>query len=61
MSLNLNCKYCILPNCLRWKSFAVVEMGYNLLKNICGCMVVLFVWPNPITQGNYGYFTGKIL
>ena len=32
MSLNLNCKYCILPNCLRWKSFAVVEMGYNLLK-----------------------------
>ena len=30
-----------IANHLCWKSFAVVEMNCNLLKNICGCMVIL--------------------
>ena len=47
--------YLILQNRLRWKSFAVAELNFNSLENICGWMVVL--------HGKAyctGYFTGKV-
>ena len=44
--------YCILQ---RWKSFAVTELNFNLLENICGWMVVL----HGKTYCT-GYFTGKV-
>ena len=37
------CKYIsYIANCSRWKWFAVVNLNYNSLKNICSCMIVLY-------------------
>ena len=44
-----------IANHLRWKSFTVAELNYNLLENIHGWMAVLH------GKAYYtGYFTGKV-
>ena len=36
-----------IANCSRWKSFAVAELNFKLLENICNWMVVCMARPIP--------------